>query len=183
MARFGGRIYAGGNFTSIDGEDRAWVAAVDAATGSVVDWHAQADATVHSLVATPDVLHLGGSFTRFGNFASPSHACFYREGVLSTPAPGDDAPLALTLVGLTPNPSRGSTVIEFALPTSTHVRLAVHDVQGRRVALVTQGRLPAGRHHATWSGRAERGLAPSGLYFVRLEALGKTVTRTLVRVR
>lgn len=47
-------------------------------------------------------------------------------------------------MGNYPNPFRGRTTVQFALPEASHVTLAVYDVLGRQVALLVDGELPAG---------------------------------------
>ena len=61
--------------------------------------------------------------------------------ILSSSVAGvDDGPVtAFALAAPRPNPVRGSGAIVFALPTATHVRLAVLDVQGREVAVLADG--------------------------------------------
>ncbi len=78
-----------------------------------------------------------------------------------------------------PNPMRtGACEITYALPRATHVRLVVHDVQGREVARLADGPNAAGTHRVTWRGETGGGRSASGLYFIRLEVAGD---RTLVR--
>jgi len=81
--------------------------------------------------------------------------------------PGTPIELAL---GVSPNP--GATHrISFALPRKTAVKLGVYDVLGRRVAVLAEGELPAGRYTREWDGRSRGGLqSPAGVYFYRLEA-------------
>ena len=69
-----------------------------------------------------------------------------------------------------PNPSL-SPRIHYALPQSAHVRLAIYDVAGARVATVADRFEPAGRGEFAWDGRAANGehLA-AGLYVVELVA-------------
>ena len=67
-----------------------------------------------------------------------------------------------TLNAAHPNPFNPETVIPFSLEGEAHVRIEVHDVLGRRVAILADGRYGAGRHEA----RFEAQHLPSGLYFV-----------------
>lgn len=78
-----------------------------------------------------------------------------------------------------PNPFNPATTIRLHLPAAGEVRLSVHDVEGRRVALLQAGRLEAGEHAFTW--RAAE--LPSGVYFARLSAAGTAVSRRLVLLR
>ncbi len=83
-----------------------------------------------------------------------------------------------------PNPFNPLTTLEFSLPRPGPVRLAVHDVRGRVVAVLASGDLPAGRHTARWDGRDLRGQpASSGVYFVRLQADGESRIRKIVLAR
>ena len=96
------------------------------------------------------------------------------------PAP---EPVAVELSPAAPNPMRDATVVTYALPKATRVRLSVLDVAGRVVALLDQSAQPAGRHQATWTGSDAGRRARPGLYFVRLDALGVSTVRRLVLVR
>ncbi len=74
-----------------------------------------------------------------------------------------------------PNPFRSQTTLEYALPASADVQIAIYDVLGRRVRILADGNHTAGRHEITWDGRNSAG-APvaSGLYLIRLDADGQT---------
>jgi hypothetical protein len=80
-----------------------------------------------------------------------------------------------------PNPFSRSTSIRFVLAEPGPVRLEVFDIQGRRIATVRDGLMPAGGHAVTWNGRDERGVrAASGIYLAVLRAEGRTSSRRLV---
>ena len=77
-----------------------------------------------------------------------------------------------------PNPARLALTLRFALPRETRVRLAVYDAAGRRVRDLVSGVLPAGGHAIGWNLLDERGRAVgAGLYFVRLEAEGRSLVQ------
>lgn len=78
-----------------------------------------------------------------------------------------------------PNPFTRTATIRFRLPQAGPVRLAVFDLEGRQVSRLVDGERPAGEQAVTW----EAGEVPSGVYYVRLEAGGRAVTKRLVRVR
>ena len=97
---------------------------------------------------------------------------------------GDDAPAVLTVRPAYPNPFNPSTTISFELPATAPVRLSVVDLQGRRVATLASGELPAGRHDLRWTGRDDRGRhAPAGVYMFRLETGGEVRTGKLVMLK
>ncbi len=105
-------------------------------------------------------------------------ACFTVAGRPGAPAP---SPLALRAA---PNPFNPRTVLSFRLPTAGPTRLAVHDLAGRRLALLLDRELPAGPHEVAWEGRDDRGRAlPSGCYLARLEAAGRQRTTRLLLLR
>ena len=84
-------------------------------------------------------------------------------------------PDRLTLRPSYPNPFRSQTTLEYALPTSADVRIAIYDVLGRRVRVLAEGDHTAGRHDVTWDGRNNAGQpVASGLYLIRLESDGQT---------
>jgi hypothetical protein len=93
------------------------------------------------------------------------------------------ASTGLTLAAIRPNPTSGTTDLEFTLGTSRAVHLSIHDVHGRRVRNLSSGRLPAGRHAVRWDGRdAHQQVTPAGLYFVRLVAGSDVLSRRIVRI-
>ena len=91
-------------------------------------------------------------------------------------APGSE----LALRSIAPNPFTTAARIEFDLPSSTHARLAVFDLAGRRVAQLVDATLAAGRHEARFTPGGE--LSP-GVYLVRLEAGGAKRTARVVWMR
>ena len=90
----------------------------------------------------------------------------------------------IVLEGAVPNPFNPETTIRFALPRATRVDLAVYDVAGRRVATLASGRFAAGRHAVRFSGTSDAGTRlGSGVYFYRLAADGRVLTRRMVLVK
>lgn len=83
-----------------------------------------------------------------------------------------------------PNPFNPTTVIRFRLAETASVNLAVYDLKGRVVTILLEGLLPAGSHAVTWDGRTGRGEAvAAGVYFYRLQAGVRSLTRKLVLLR
>jgi len=62
-----------------------------------------------------------------------------------------------------PNPSSGAVMVPLMLPEAAEVSVSVFDVLGRRVAVLAEGRLEAGRREFTLNGR----VLPAGVYLVR----------------
>jgi hypothetical protein len=107
--------------------------------------------------------------------------------VLVEPSPvgvGDAVPGDLWLATVTPNPSSGSHTVRFGLPRADEVSLAVYDVAGRQVRSLASGVLEAGAHVVRWDGRDESGAeAGAGIYLVRLETGGRTLSQRAIRVK
>lgn len=82
-----------------------------------------------------------------------------------------------------PNPVRGPVALRVHLPAAGKARLEVVDVAGRRVRLLVDGLVDAGRHDFAWDGRDASGApAPAGIYFARFETAQGSRTRALVKL-
>jgi len=112
----------------------------------------------------------------------------YLRGVVVT-GTSVDVPIAVTgprvrFAAPAPNPARTDTHFEWTLSQPSRARLLVFDSRGRIVRGWTSGTLPAGHHSFTWNLRdASQRLSAPGTYFVRLEAAGESLVRTLVLTR
>jgi flagellar hook assembly protein FlgD len=85
------------------------------------------------------------------------------------------------LAPVAPNPSRGAADVRFTLPQASDVQLGIYDIAGRRVRNLVAGAFAAGTHAARWDGHDASGArVRPGVYFVRLQAGGGTLVRTLV---
>lgn len=84
-----------------------------------------------------------------------------------------------------PNPFNARTTIPFYLDRSAFVSITVHDVTGRKIAVITQRYYPAGRHVVHWN--AENGFsAGSGVYFYTMRVSGSpsyTTTRKFILLK
>ena len=89
---------------------------------------------------------------------------------------------AFALAPITPNPTRGSGRVEFALPKAADVRVCVLDLQGRDVMVLAEGPYAAGRHSVVFSG-ARQGTLNAGLYFVQMRVAGRTFTQRFAVTR
>jgi len=102
----------------------------------------------------------------------------------TTDAPPGPLPRELALSLTSSNPARGSAALRLALPRETRLNLGVFDVNGRRVRELASGVEPAGEHALRWDGTDAGGAAvPSGLYFLRLETPGRSLSLHVVMTR
>ncbi len=88
-------------------------------------------------------------------------------------------PRAFNLSQNYPNPFNPSTVISFALPRASHVKLEVFNILGQSVVTLVDRQLPAGNHQVTFEGAG----FPSGIYFYRLDYNGGNLTRKMTLVK
>ncbi len=83
-----------------------------------------------------------------------------------------------------PNPFNPSTVIYYTLAQRRKVRLEVFDVKGCLIRVLADEWKSGGNHNVVWNGRDEQGTSvASGVYFYRLTAGKKTLTRRMVLLR
>ncbi|TET80014.1 T9SS type A sorting domain-containing protein [candidate division TA06 bacterium] len=89
------------------------------------------------------------------------------------------------LYACSPNPFVGRTVIEAYIPPGGEYKssqVSVYDVTGRLVNVLSKGEHGSVRLH--WDGKSSQGRDVSaGIYFVRLEASGVSITRKAVLLR
>lgn len=83
-----------------------------------------------------------------------------------------------------PNPFNAKTAIDYSIGKNSDVKLSVYDLAGRLVNTLYNGVQEAGHYQITWDGKDANGnLTASGVYFYRLEAEGKNVTRRMVMLK
>ncbi len=83
-----------------------------------------------------------------------------------------------------PNPFNPNTQIPFYLPTVSEIELGVFSVEGQLIRTLFTGTKPAGSHNVEWDGRDEDGGdVASGVYFCRLAAGKRTITRKMVLLK
>ena len=83
-----------------------------------------------------------------------------------------------------PNPFNPATSISFSIERDQRVTLAVYDISGRLVATLADRAMNAGEYTERWDGRDRSGNpAATGVYFFRLKAGTRTLTRKAVLVK
>jgi len=117
-------------------------------------------------------------------YASSCSACWYRRcrcgrilaSGKSTPS---QLPRDFTLDRNHPNPFNPGTVIPFSLGHDGYVRMSVHDVLGREVALLVNEVRSSGRYGEYFDATN----LPSVTYIYRLVFEGKTQSRSMMLMR
>jgi hypothetical protein len=91
-----------------------------------------------------------------------------------------EAPQSFELGQNYPNPFNPSTVILYALPKNTHVKLAIYDLLGAKIRTLVDGVETTGFKQVTWDATNDAGeRVPSGVYLYRLEAGEFVMTKRL----
>jgi len=78
-----------------------------------------------------------------------------------------------------PNPFNPTTTIDYQIPSTQFVTIAIYDILGKEVNLVLKKEQMAGRYSIQWNA----GNAPSGVYFYRLTAGNFSETKRLLLLK
>ena len=100
-------------------------------------------------------------------------------GPKSVGTESEELPTEVALMGNYPNPFNPETTIDYELPQTSEVYLAVYDLLGHEAAVLVDGLQSAGRHMV----RFDASNLPSGPYVYRLEAGDRIVTRSMILVK
>jgi len=127
--------------------------------------------------------------------ATKSNVSYFAEVTDACPAGGKTLELdpsykfepdvaQVRLAGNAPNPFRGQTTVEFALPERSRVTMSIYDMMGRKVATLVDGVRSGGPHSVSWNGQSDGGQSlASGVYLLRMQADGQSETQRLTIVR
>ncbi len=92
---------------------------------------------------------------------------------------GTGVPSSYELAQNYPNPFNPSTKINFSIPKSGNVKLAVYDMIGNEVSVITNGELAAGNYTASFNASK----LSSGVYFYKLVTGEFTSTKRMILVK
>ena len=93
-------------------------------------------------------------------------------------------PRAVPLAQNYPNPFNSATTIEYELRSASRVVLEVYDLTGQRVRELVDHYHEGGRYQVSWDGSDEAGIPlSSGVYLLRLQALGRVETRKMMLMK
>lgn len=97
---------------------------------------------------------------------------------------GETSSYALKLNQNHPNPFNPRTTISFILPKTAHATLSIFNAEGKLITSLIDKTLDLGRHEITWNGTdSGNNSVASGIYFYRLLADGKILTRKMVLLK
>ncbi|MBP6673032.1 MAG: T9SS type A sorting domain-containing protein, partial [Bacteroidetes bacterium] len=78
-----------------------------------------------------------------------------------------------------PNPFNPSTTIEFSVPKTGNVRLALYDELGKESAVLLDQAMESG----SYSYRLNASALPSGVYYYRIQSSGSTLSKQLMLLK
>ncbi|MGB2957883.1 MAG: T9SS type A sorting domain-containing protein, partial [Bacteroidota bacterium] len=78
-----------------------------------------------------------------------------------------------------PNPFNPTTLIRYAVPRTSHVRIVLFDLLGREVATLVDGIHNPGSHTVGWDATG----AASGVYYYRLSADNWSQTKRMMVIK
>lgn len=126
----------------------------------------------HVLVVDPEA----------GGTPYTGHQWFKAGTATSIPEPDGSGPDAFRLMDAYPNPFNPSTVIRYQV-SGAHggapLRLTIHDLLGREIAVLVDDVMPAGEHRV----RFQAGHLPSGSYIIRLASAGAARTSLITLIK
>jgi hypothetical protein len=148
----------------------------------------QADSLAHLTILTEwydsdydgwNVYYTVTAIDHAGNESCPS------TDSIPTAITGQIIPNKLALYQNVPNPFNPSTVIRFDIPAArTLVTLEIFDVSGQLIHTLINGEVASGRKSAIWNGKDSQGNpVSSGVYFYRLKAGSKVLTKKMVLLK
>lgn len=83
-----------------------------------------------------------------------------------------------------PNPFNPETIIEFGLPTDTHVKITIYDLLGRELKVLVNGYMLSGNHFTTWDGKdAFDREAANGIYFYKLSTERSVLVKKMAKLK
>jgi len=95
----------------------------------------------------------------------------FKNGIVSDLSP---VPEEFSITNF-PNPFNPETVIQYAIPEKSLVRIEIYDISGRTIKSLVEEQTPAGVHQLKWDGRNDFGnQVSSGVYFYQIQAVPNT---------
>ena len=96
----------------------------------------------------------------------------------------DILPSELHLYQNHPNPFNPETSIRFSLPIQQDVSLAIYDMIGRKVRMMTLKSAEPGHHVIRWNGKNQNGaFASAGVYFYQLYTPSFSMTKKMILLK
>ncbi len=90
-----------------------------------------------------------------------------------------ESPNELKLVSLCPNPFNSSSTLTYEITSTGEISLCLIDIRGRHISDILSGEVKAGQHSVSVNGAS----LSSGIYFLELRSVDKTLKRKLTLIK
>jgi tetratricopeptide (TPR) repeat protein len=95
-----------------------------------------------------------------------------------------EVPVKFDLAQNYPNPFNPSTTISYSIPKESKVSVNIYNLKGQLVKKLYTGNQVKGTHKLEWDGKNDqRKLASSGIYLIRIDYMGKSLTRKALMLK
>lgn len=142
--------------------------------------------SLSNVIANPSTIHIAFRYLHFNGGPSGTGSDFVgidavqvKRDVQTSVHTLEEQPRPFVLYQNYPNPFNPQTIITYALPVASEIRLRVFDVLGRTLSTLVEKRQEPGTHSLTWSAEG----LPSGVYYYRLEAENFSLVRHMLLLR
>ena len=165
----------------------------DATQGMTIIWHGWQDSLRVALAGTTatsgDSDWVRIRFKAFGNPGSLTSSMFHitslllNEQKVTTAANNNDGktlPTSYALYQNYPNPFNPSTTIQYDLPKTSLVKVAIYNLLGQEISVLVNGQQTAGRYSVVWNPAS----AATGVYYYVIDATanGKEELRSVKKM-
>lgn len=134
--------------------------------------------TYYSYMNNTTVQSTGGA--QSFSLAAGEYRIYINKNLRETsPTPVEEwiAPNQKISLNVYPNPITNSSILQFELPYHEYVTISIYNMQGQKVAEPYSGHRTAGKYQIALHGLEQ---LSSGLYFVRMQIAGKTLTEKII---
>jgi len=137
----------------------------------------------HQVLNLPDGVYYWSAQSIDNSFCGSAFAAerSFTVGIVSNQ---DAVVPSITGITVQPNPFNAQAAIAYTLNKSTPVNVQVYNCRGQLVRTLMNGNAMAGANSITWDGNDSSGRCmPAGIYLLRVQCGGDTLTRKLVKIK
>ncbi|MCJ7496712.1 MAG: T9SS type A sorting domain-containing protein, partial [candidate division Zixibacteria bacterium] len=135
----------------------------------------------------PDSFYNKLNFTNLVQNALSADSLYHDHLITDVEEPKDSKtflPDKFSLSQNYPNPFNPNTLIEYALPQPSSVKLIIHNILGQKIRVMVNEYQPAGYKRILWDGRNEQGqMVKSGICFYQLKVGERVLSKKMLLLK